>query len=180
MSFIYEAVKSADNRFVTVTVVQGSHQHGSCCYGPGDEFTVPYAEGKCFLDEDALTEQVDYSCPFHPYCTDGDINSKPVAGAYRDMYVLQAGVPKEICVPVDGSCCPAYAHFTICGGCFYANYGVGSVTPAALPSVDVVDGTAMDMNPAIRTLADAEGNQIDKISVVSDSDGILQVEYFGA
>lgn len=179
---ILSAVKSDDNKLVTVTVHAGMHQHGGCCYGPGfpcgSEFTVPYKEGKCFLEDE--TDEPVYNCPFPPYCSDGDINSKPLK-AYRDSVVLAAGVAKEIMVPVDGfSCCPAYVHITSCGGCVWANYGAdGSVDPAYVPSVDVFDGTAPDMNPTVRTL-NLNGEQVDKISLVANADTIVQLEYFGA
>lgn len=177
MSAILEAVKTADNRHVTVTVVNGTHQHGECCYTPGQSFTVPYHEGKCYL-EDETTDST-YDCPFPPYCTDGDIHAKPFS-SYRDTVVLAAGIPKEVMVPSGYSCCPVYVSFTGCGGCVWANYGADTVEPALVPSVDILDGTAPDMNPSIRTLQMADGTVINKISVVSNADTTLQLEYFGA
>lgn len=176
MSVAYKATEIEDGRFIKVEVLSGKVQHGNCCHGSGSCFVVKRSEGECYL-KDAINQEAGEACPFPAYCVDGDIGSIPLGG-FKNYAVLTAGVPLEVVVPSVGDCCPAYVHFTSCGGCVYAAYGTDSVEPVAVPDASIDDGTGPDMNPSIRTLY-IDGEKVTVMSLISDVDTVVQLDYFG-
>ena len=92
-------------------------------------------------------------------------NSTPPFAEYINNYALVANTARNITVPAGYK----YALFACNQPAFYAC----TVTTAAVPTVDVVDGTGSELNPTRR-----EVDTGDVISVISPTTGKLTVSFY--
>lgn len=90
----------------------------------------------------------------------------PPLALYSDARVLAANTAETVTVPAAA----AFAFFS-CTEDFYAKRN----GTAAVPSADVADGTAAELNPTARAVTPG-----DTISVISESAAILTVSWYGS
>lgn len=82
----------------------------------------------------------------------------------RYLVVLAAGTAKTITVP-------EYALIALfsADADFYAEYN----TTAVVPTIDIMDGTAPELNPTLRSML-----EVTTISVIASTNAILQISFY--
>lgn len=85
-----------------------------------------------------------------------------------DARALAAGIAERHAIP-------AGSHFVLFSatGDFFAKFGDSSVT-AAVPSADVVDGSAAELNPAARAVPAGTTH----VSLVADADCLVTLAFY--
>lgn len=80
------------------------------------------------------------------------------------VVMLSSGVPKQVAVPHG-----AAVMLASCTGPFWVRYD----GPAALPAVDIFDGTAPELNPAARSVAG-----LSSLGLVAPADCVLNLCFY--
>lgn len=80
------------------------------------------------------------------------------------VVMLSAGVPKQVAVPSG-----AAVMLASCTGLFWVRYG----GPAVLPTADILDGTAPELNPAARSVAG-----LSSLGLVAPADCVLNLSFY--
>lgn len=155
------AVKNRVNRFLTVTAEKRT------CYAGrwveiGQEVTVPAWLASCFLKEGKAPKSVEcYPCK-------GDL--------YTDTVALKANEATTIQVPdIEGCGRPANVDFKSCVACFFAEFN----GPVAMPDANLEGGISPVMNPTCQKLCETGKEAVTEISIVSPTDGFVQLIYTG-
>ena len=173
-----------NGRQVRVHAVHGPLRVGETCLEEGQFIDLPRLEAECYLEKH-IDLDGKKNCNFSRYCLVGDINAVPSHG-FKNSYFVSAGTAKTIQIPMDADpnaeCqYPTYAAFTLCGSCFWVNYGTADEPVVAVvdPTTgDIEDGSAADMNPTIRYLMDECGNQVTELSLFALEDAVVQIEFY--
>ena len=163
--------KDRYQRFTTVTAEKRVRWCGEWIE-VGQEVTVPTWMASCFLLEGVAAKDID--C--YPSACTNQYGAATV-DMYRDLIVLPAGEPVTVAVPdVDGCGRPAMVQFVPCGTeCIFVEYNA----PIALPTASIEGGISPDMNPIKRQLCPQGEDPITELSIVSPTDGFVQLIYTG-
>ena len=86
------------------------------------------------------------------------------ASDHVDCYLLTAGVPKNVTVPVSAR----YVFFSATGD-FFARLG----GPAAIPAADVTDGSGSEVNPTHRAL-----DSVQTIGLVAPAGCVISLAWY--
>lgn len=93
---------------------------------------------------------------------------------YRNMRVLAAGTAETETVPTVDNIKPTKVMFSATGDIYVAYTPNGdSTVVATIPAADVTDGSAPEINPYLRTIAD-----FDKISIIAPVACNVTISYF--